>query len=144
MVDQIRSESSGRVTSSFAILVPRHPRSDGALSTAFIPDTLTAAHLLPHPPNSTRFSFQYAAAAASLSAVTSLAGSHHHPPAPPPPPPPLLFYPAAGYPLGLTSAVWSSAGRLASKTSSIADLRMKARKHAETLGAALGPRLSPV
>ncbi|XP_037067892.1 short stature homeobox protein-like [Pollicipes pollicipes] len=82
---------------------------------------------------------QYAAAAASLSAVSSLAGPH-----PPPPPPPLLFYPAPGYPLGLASAGWGAAGRLASKSSSIADLRMKARKHAESLGTALSSRLSPV
>ncbi|XP_043210073.1 short stature homeobox protein 2-like [Amphibalanus amphitrite] len=110
-----------------------------------------SSHLVPPPDQITaavsRLSaldpalLQYVAAAASLSAVTSLASSHH---APPPPPPPLLFYPSAGYPLGLGSAVWSSAGRLASKTSSIADLRMKARKHAESLGAALGSRLSPV
>ncbi|XP_042217362.1 short stature homeobox protein 2-like [Homarus americanus] len=57
---------------------------------------------------------QYAAAAVSL-------GS-----------PPLLYYPHPTYPLALSAL--AAAERVSSKNSSIAELRLKARKHAEALG----------
>ncbi|XP_068237235.1 uncharacterized protein [Palaemon carinicauda] len=46
--------------------------------------------------------------------------------------PPLLYYPHPTYPLALSAL--AAAERISSKNSSIAELRMKARKHAEALG----------
>ncbi|XP_045132243.1 short stature homeobox protein 2-like [Portunus trituberculatus] len=46
--------------------------------------------------------------------------------------PPLLYYPHPTYPLALSAL--AAAERVSSKNSSIAELRMKARKHAEALG----------
>ncbi|PSN43078.1 Short stature homeobox protein 2 [Blattella germanica] len=72
--------------------------------SAFDPALLTAAH-------------QYAAAAAAMSSSSS----------------PLVFcHPQ--YPLGLAALAAVHQDRLHSKNSSIADLRLKAKKHAEALG----------
>jgi short stature homeobox protein len=61
--------------------------------------------------------FQYAAAAAAMSSSSS----------------PLVFcHPQ--YPLGLAALAAVHQDRLHSKNSSIADLRLKAKKHAEALG----------
>ena len=49
-----------------------------------------------------------------------------------PPGPPLLYYPHPSYPLALSAL--AAAERISNKNSSIADLRLKARKHAEALG----------
>ncbi|KAK7078524.1 Short stature homeobox protein 2 [Halocaridina rubra] len=46
--------------------------------------------------------------------------------------PPLLYYPHPTYPLALSAL--AAAERISSKNSSIAELRLKARKHAEALG----------
>ncbi|XP_071532836.1 uncharacterized protein [Panulirus ornatus] len=46
--------------------------------------------------------------------------------------PPLLYYPHPTYPLALSAL--AAAERVSSKNSSIAELRLKARKHAEALG----------
>jgi len=62
-------------------------------------------------------SFQYAAAAAAMSSSSS----------------PLVFcHPQ--YPLGLAALAAVHQDRLHSKNSSIADLRLKAKKHTEALG----------
>ncbi|CAG7728279.1 unnamed protein product, partial [Allacma fusca] len=81
---------------------------------------------------------QYAAAAAALSSSGS-----SPPMSSAAPPPPLLLYPPP-YPLALSlasscltsAALGNPAGleRMTSKSSSIADLRLKARRHAEALG----------
>ncbi|GAB6022511.1 hypothetical protein CHUAL_006618 [Chamberlinius hualienensis] len=67
---------------------------------------------------------------------------NHHPSSPPPPPPPLphpthpaamLFYPSPHYPFGLATT-FTPVDRFSTKNSSIADLRLKAKKHAAALG----------
>ncbi|CAL4059629.1 unnamed protein product, partial [Meganyctiphanes norvegica] len=67
---------------------------------------------------------QYAAAAVSLICGSSGGGSLISPS--------LLYYPHPTYPLALSAL--AAAERISSKTSSIAELRLKARKHAEALG----------
>nr|XP_027236078.1 short stature homeobox protein 2-like [Penaeus vannamei] len=51
--------------------------------------------------------------------------------------PPLLYYPHPTYPLALSAL--AAAERISSKNSSIAELRLKARKHAEALGLTMPP-----
>ncbi|KAF4521803.1 hypothetical protein B566_EDAN011388 [Ephemera danica] len=105
----------------------------------FEPALLSAAH----QPVSVLTLLQYAAAAAALQQQqqNTTSGS---PPRPgsgsSPAPPPLLFCPPQ-YPLGLQAALAAAAAAAAQherlllcKNSSIADLRLKAKKHAEALG----------
>ena len=75
----------------------------------------------------------------SISSPPSSSTSSSSSQAPPPPPPPsslgpspLLYYPHPTYPLALSAL--AAADRVASKSSSIADLRLKARKHVEAFG----------
>jgi len=88
--------------------------------------------------NCSRFvGFQYAAAAAALSTPTGNAGLSNHGP-------PLFLYPPP-YPSLALSCLSSAAAaaslggggmldRFSTKSTSIADLRLKARRHAEALG----------
>ncbi|XP_069961457.1 short stature homeobox protein 2-like [Cherax quadricarinatus] len=111
---------------------PPYDRLPALPALSLDPALLSAAH-------------QYAAAAVSLSAgmtgvsssssnstsggsSTSSSSSSSNPLTSPP----LLYYPHPTYPLALSAL--AAAERVSSKNSSIAELRLKARKHAEALG----------
>uniref|UniRef100_T1J456 Homeobox domain-containing protein n=1 Tax=Strigamia maritima TaxID=126957 RepID=T1J456_STRMM len=82
--------------------------------TPFDPALFTAAH-----------HFATAAAVAAAASSPATAAPHH-------PHPAMLFYPSPHYPLNLSTL--AAVERLSTKNSSIADLRLKAKKHAAALG----------
>nr|XP_053640335.1 short stature homeobox protein 2-like [Cherax quadricarinatus] len=95
---------------------PPYDRLPALPALSLDPALLSAAH-------------QYAAAAVSLSAgMTGVSSSSSNPLTSPP----LLYYPHPTYPLALSAL--AAAERVSSKNSSIAELRLKARKHAEARG----------
>ncbi|XP_047474182.1 retinal homeobox protein Rx-like [Penaeus chinensis] len=96
---------------------PAYDRLPTLPALSLDPALLSAAH-------------QYAAAAVSTGGSSGGTGN-------PLTSPPLLYYPHPTYPLALSAL--AAAERISSKNSSIAELRLKARKHAEALGLTMPP-----
>ncbi|CAN8021957.1 unnamed protein product [Ixodes persulcatus] len=109
-----------RLSSSDRLLLPTSTSAAAAAAAA-------SATFLPYadPAGLLAAAQHYSAVAAAAAAA---AASGH----PAPSPASLLFYPTPTHPFGLTALM--AAERLTTKNSSIADLRLKAQKHAAALG----------